>query len=291
MSGEMSGSRSLSQRILEHYDDMPRGERRLADLLLEDGAKIRHDTATSLAAGAGVSNATAARFFKRLGYPSFKVAQRQAREKAVPPTPRRLGRRGTLAIENQISLSAHLENEIHNLVHTVEQQRSDDFAETIRLLARGDKLWVVGFGDNYPLAHFARALLIKLRSDIRMIPIGGFSVPEEFASITSRDVMLAFAIGSRARSLRNIVGSASRAGAKVVLVTDHVGSGDAATCSVILRSRTTGASIFDSMTATVSLLTYLCAALAARIGERGVDRLRFIDSIHAEWGDLLEPER
>jgi DNA-binding MurR/RpiR family transcriptional regulator len=154
----------------------------------------------------------------------------------------------------------------------VEQQRSDEFDETIRLLARGDKLWVIGFGDNYPLAHFARSLLIKLRSDIRMIPIGGFSVPEEFASITSSDVMLAFGIGRRTRSLRNIIGSASRAGAKVVLVTDHVGSGDASTCSVILRSRTTGAAIFDSMTATVSLLTYLCAALAERIGEGGIDR-------------------
>jgi DNA-binding MurR/RpiR family transcriptional regulator len=287
----MSNSRSFFQRILEHYDAMPRGERRLADLLLEDGAKIRHDTATSLAAGAGVSKATTARFFKRLGYPSFKVAQREAREKkAVPLAPPRPGRRGKIAIQDQISVSTHLESEIHNLVHTVEQQRSDEFDETIHLLARGDKLWVIGFGDNYPLAHFARSLLIKLRSDIRMIPIGGFSVPEEFASITSSDVMLAFGIGRRTRSLRNIIGSASRAGAKVVLVTDHVGSGDASTCSVILRSRTTGASIFDSMTATVSLLTYLCAALAERIGEGGIDRLRFIDSIHAEWGDLLEPD-
>jgi DNA-binding MurR/RpiR family transcriptional regulator len=89
----MSSGGPFFQRILEHYDAMPRGERRLADLLLEDGAKIRHDTATSLAAGAGVSKATAARFFKRLGYPSFKVAQREAREKkAVPLAPPRLDR-------------------------------------------------------------------------------------------------------------------------------------------------------------------------------------------------------
>jgi DNA-binding MurR/RpiR family transcriptional regulator len=287
----MSSGRPLSQRILALYDSMPRGERRLADLLLENGSAMRHDTATSLAATAGVSKATAARFFKRLGYPSFKVAQREAREKSVPLVPPRPGQRNDPSHAGEGGLGHHLETEIRNLVATIEQQRSDEIGEAIRLLARGDKLWVVGFGDNYPLAHFARALLIKLRSDIRMIPIGGFSVPEEFASIASSDVMLAFGVGRRSRSLRNVLGSASRAGAKVVLVTDHVGSGDAAHCTVILRARTVGASMFDSMTSTVSLLSYICASLATRIGDRAIDRLRFIENIHAEWGDLLDPER
>jgi acetylornithine deacetylase/succinyl-diaminopimelate desuccinylase-like protein len=40
----MVGHRPLSQRILDLYDSMPRGERRLADLLLENNALIRHDT-------------------------------------------------------------------------------------------------------------------------------------------------------------------------------------------------------------------------------------------------------
>jgi hypothetical protein len=49
-------------------------------------------------------------------------------------------------------------------------------------------LWASG--DNYPLAHFARALLIRVKADIRMIPIGDFSVPEEFASIKPTDARL-----------------------------------------------------------------------------------------------------
>lgn len=48
--------------------------------------------------------------------------------------------------------------------------------------------------------------------------------------------------------------------------------------------------MFDSMISTVSLLTYVCTSLAGRIGSRAIDRLRFIDSIHTEWGDLLETD-
>jgi DNA-binding MurR/RpiR family transcriptional regulator len=185
-------------------------------------------------------------------------------------------------------LGQHLQTELQNLVSTIEQQRSDELTQAVRLLARADKLWVVGFGDNYSLAHFARSQLIKVRSDIRMIPLGGFSVPEEFASITPNDVMLAFAIGRRTRSLRNIVASAVQSGAKLLYITDGaVARGGPG--SLTLRCRSTGTTMFDSPTAAVSLMAFLCASLGAHLGEASVERLRRIDAIHEEWGELVHP--
>jgi DNA-binding MurR/RpiR family transcriptional regulator len=84
--------------------------------------------------------------------------------------------------------------------------------------------------------------------------------------------------------------SAVRAGAKVVFVTDQVGRASPDHASVTLRCRTRGAGVFDSMTPAVSLLTYLCSALATRLGESAIDRLKTIDSIHEEWGDLIATE-
>ena len=276
----------LHKRILDHYEDLPRGERRLADLILKNGASIKNEAATDLARHAGVSKATAARFFKRLGYASFKAAQQEVREQAeAPPEDQDAPLPGFGS--GGVSLSAHLDNEVQNLIRTVEQQRSDEIATAIKLLLSGDKLWVVGFGDNYPLVHFARAQLIKVRPDIRIIPLSGFSVPEEFASISSADVMLACGVGRRTRAFRNITLSAKRAGARVILLTDTVSPGDAANVDVILRCRSIGVAMFDSMSAAVSLLTYLCASLAARIGDAAIERMRLIENIHADWGDVI----
>jgi DNA-binding MurR/RpiR family transcriptional regulator len=72
----------LSQRILDAYDELTRRERRLADLLLEDLDTLVLKSATEISEKAGVSKATTARFFRRLGYPSFKAAQAAARTKA-----------------------------------------------------------------------------------------------------------------------------------------------------------------------------------------------------------------
>lgn len=278
----MSGAPPLGQRLLAAYDAMPRGERRLADLLLEDLGQVRHGTAGELAERAGVSKATAARLFRRLGYPGFKAAQREMRAGpgSAPGNAAPEGARPAVPPP-----SAYLDAEVKHLVRTFELIRADEITEAVRLLRDGEKLWVVGFGEDYPLAHFARALLIKLRPDVRMLPIGGFPIPEEFASISRADTVLALGVGRRTRMLRNVMGSAARAGAQVILVTHALGAGDSSAASVILRSRAEGPTLFGSATATVSLVTYLCASLAGRIGGKALDRLRAIEAIHAEWSD------
>jgi DNA-binding MurR/RpiR family transcriptional regulator len=277
----------LPQRILELYDDMPRGERRLAELLLEHPTAIVEQSATDLAARAAVSKATAARLFKRLGYPSFRTAQRAAREHGIEPPPVPYGARVRALRGHQVDLSRHLQGDVQNLVRTIEQQRSDDLNTAIRALARAEKLWVVGFGDNYPLAHFARALLIHIKADIRMVPIGGFSVPEEFASIQPTDAMLALGVGRKSRSLRSLMRSAVHAGAQVIYLTDQASRGGPDVAHVTLRCRTRGISVYESVAAPVSLITYLCSALALKIGEAAIDRMQFIENIHEEWGDLV----
>lgn len=281
----MEQTERLAKRILDHYDDMPRGERRLADLLLEQPMAVVEQSAAQLAERAAVSKATTTRFFRRLGYQSFKAAQRGAREQGVEPQPIEFGARMHRLAHQQMDLSQHLQSEVQNLVRSIEQQRSDDMSRAVRMLARADKLWVVGFGDNYPLAHFARALLIKIRPDIRMIPIGGFSVPEEFASISPSDTMLVFGLSRQSRALRNIVRSAGQADARIVFVTDYASQPPAGEETVILRCRSVGAAVFDSPTAAVSLMIYLCSALAAHLGEASIERLRRIESIHSDWDD------
>jgi DNA-binding MurR/RpiR family transcriptional regulator len=272
---------ALPQRVLDTYDEMPRGERRLADLVLEEPRAVLDQSASELAVRAGVSKATAARFFKRLGYSSFRAAKHDARSLAGP-------QRGIAPAPTghpPLELSAHLQTEVQNLVKTIEQQRSDEVTKALRALAHGEKLWVIGFGDDYPLAHLARALLIRVRPDIRMIPIGGFSIPEEFASLSPADTVLGFGVGRRTRALRNVLRSARHAGAQIVFVTDLTGRLEGE--GIVLRCRARGLGAFDSFTGAVSLLHYLCAALAQRIGEPAMDRLRVIDEIHAEWNELV----
>ncbi len=281
---------SVSERILEMFDDLTRNERALAEVLIENPDALVLNSATELSGLVGVSRATTARFFKRLGYPSFRTAQRLARDgersgrngagKRVFSAPlQRKSGRGEIA--------DHLANDVQNLIRSIEAIRSDELREAVEYLARAQKIWVVGFGSYYPLAHFARAQLIKVKADIRMIPIGGFSVPEEFASIAEADTVIALGIARKTRSLRAIMRSAVAAGARVVYITDQASPGAAEAATVTLRCRTQGLALFESVAAPVSILTYLCMAVASRVGQAAIERMQFIDRIHDDWGDGL----
>ena len=284
----LSAEAPIADRILRGYDSFTRGERRLADHILASPGSLRTNGAAELAQAVGVSKATIARFLQRLGYGGLRAARlagpgNGADGKARP--------RATAVATEQprggLTLAGHLASEVQNLVRSTEALRSDLIATAVQALARADKLWVVGFGDNYPLAHMARALLIQVRPDIRMIPIGGFSVPEEFASISGEDALLALGVGRRTRALRSVMRSAVRSGARVIYVTNQTSPASPEVAEVTLRCRTGGAGIFDSVVAPVSLLSFLCSTLALQIGEAAIERLKRIEEIHADWGEIL----
>lgn len=281
-------ARPLSQRIIDAYDGLTRMERRLADLLLQNADALAIHSASELSERAGVSKATTARFFQRMGYVTFKTAQKLARAPVAGPSPdaERIMRFGKV----RTSIGDHLQQDMQNLVRTVEQLRHDELMQAVTAMARAEKLWVVGFGDNYSLAHFARSQLIRVKDDIRMIPIGGFPIPEEFASIRPSDTLIGFGIARRSRNLRSIMRSAVSAGAQTILVTDQASRAGTDIATFTLRCRTRGVGVFESAVAAVSLITYLSSALALRIGQAAIERLEFIDRIHEEWDDVLTEE-
>ena len=279
-------SARLSERILEIFDDLTKSERLLADHFLENPDSLVLHTAAEISGQAKVSKATTARFFKRLGFPSFKTAQRLARVHRNDETyNKNVYSAPVPTLSGRSDLADHLASDVQNLIRTIEAIRSDELRAAVTYLAGAQKTWVVGFGDNYPLAHFARAQLIKVKPDIRMIPLGGFSVPEEFASIQAADAVLALAIGRRTRTLRSIMQSARLADAKTISITDLTSYGNPELAEVTLRCRTSGLTYFDSLASPVSVITYLCMAVAERIGQNAVERLKYIDAIHSEWGD------
>src|SRR5262249_60841200 len=70
----------LALRIQDRFEALTPAEQKLAALLLERPDEILSFSATELAALAGVSKATAARFFRNLGYADFNDVRLQARE-------------------------------------------------------------------------------------------------------------------------------------------------------------------------------------------------------------------
>lgn len=279
-------SKPLEQRIRDAYDGLPKSERRLADVVLEHRSRIAAYSATELAQQAGVSKATAVRFFRRLGYLDFNAARRESREAPSAGSP--LSELAELAASGILDgdFGRHLRQDVDNLTRTAERIAPDLLDRAIKLLVRAEKVWVLGFRNNYALALYARGLLINVKPDVRLLPIGGFTLAEDLSSMTARDAVLAFAFRRRLPLLRNALQAIRSAGASVVQVTDQTATTAARLSAITLRCHTRGASLFDSYVSALSITNYLCSAVALRTGRKGRDRLARIETIHGILQDF-----
>jgi DNA-binding MurR/RpiR family transcriptional regulator len=272
----------LVHRIRDTYDVLPLGERKLAELILEMQGNLAAYSATELAARAGVSKATAARFVRRLGYADFHEMRQEARNNhhgsPLDEFASHVAPDGTLA--------QHLAHDVGCVTRTLETIPPEHVEAAIKILAGAERLCVVGFRNSYPLAFHACELLSQVRGSVRLIPLPGQTISEELPDLGRADAVLALGFRRRPAAFARILRIAHDARARIVLLGDP-SLGDAArSAQVVFRCISRGSGPFDSYVAPLSLLNFLCSGVALALGTPAQKRLQHIESLHAELRDL-----
>lgn len=277
---------TIQESILAVYDQLPPSERKLADLTLSKLNNLASYSATELAGEAQVSKATAARFFRRVGYPSFSQARRQARAEAHMASPL-YALAGVDPTEQPTdALSRHLAADIRNLSETFQMQNAASLARAAQLIAKARRVRVVGMRNGHFVALYAANLLAQLREGVAPLPSSAMTLAEDLASLGKDDVLLVADFRRRAAMLQTIVEAGRAAGAALVFLS---GAGLAALSrpgDVAITCLTEGASLFDSYVAPVSLVNFLASSVARELGGAGRERLEDIEKLHAVLGDL-----
>lgn len=282
-------STRLSLRIQDCFERLTAGERKLAEVILGAPDDILAYSATELAEMAGVSKSTAARFFRTLGYGDFSEVRLQAREERNKTAPMHLEARAVAGERKPGDIDSYARLEAANLARTLEALRPDVVAEATAILAEAQRVWVVGMGTEDGLARHARALLARLRPDVRQLGGGDGGSAEDLAMLGPRDALLVIAMRPRPGALRPMLGYAETARARIVYLTDPVAAGSGTRMAhVVLQCHMATHGEQPSYTAALSVIQLLAANLASRLGIRARQRLGLIAEIHEELEDLGE---
>ncbi len=281
---------SLENRVLGAYDSFSPAERRLADALIECHGDIARHSATELAQSAHVSKATAARFFRKLGYDGFRQARQQALKARPWGSPLEALAELTDPLQGRGNLGRHLANDIRNLTRTAESIVPQDLDQAVTILSAARRVLVVGFRNSYSLATYAFMTLNSVKPDVRLLGSGGLAPSEQFAGLGANDVILAVGFRRRPYALRKILETARARGALSVLVADATASRTSELADVTLACQSGGAYLFDSYVSGFTILNFLCSAVAMSLGDSAWMRLSEIEDLHISFGDLIQPE-
>ncbi|MBN9254167.1 MULTISPECIES: MurR/RpiR family transcriptional regulator [unclassified Mesorhizobium] len=276
----------LVLRIQERFARLTTSEQKLARMILERQDDLLTHSATELAAMADVSKATAARFFRSLGYADFNEVRLQAREERNRTEPYRYSVVGSEKVALGRAIGSHLELEITNLTRTFEELRSDRLTRAAELLGEAPRVWLLGLGAEEGLARYARLLLARLRHNVMMLGMNGNAWAEDLAMTGPRDALVLVTLEPRPRILKPILSYARTTRMNVITITDRNYLLQAQRYSaVVLPCHVSSFGLGPSHTSVASALRLLSIAFAAYAGDTALQRLEIISGIHEELDD------
>jgi len=274
---------SLKERIQIQYADLSLVDRKLADVVLAHEKDALTYNATELAALAGVSKASTARFFKRLGFADFQAFRQHLRDGAPQPSPLyRMAQQGTRASP----LQQHMAQEAQQLQAIADSVQDSQVQQTAKWLASARRVWVVGYRNGYMAAFYAQALFSQLRSNVLLLNDSAGADAERLADIRRGDVLLAMDFRRRTRRLSQVVNIACDAGAVLVLVSDAHVSALAARAQALFVCPVAGEAVFDSYVGAISLINHLANTTLTQLSPKARARMAAIEQAHAQLADL-----
>lgn len=262
----MEEKTEIMARIREKYVCMSRGQRAIADYLLEHDDQAAFMTAAKLGERLSVSESTVVRFAAALGYKGYP----QMQEALAGRLKRRLNTVESMDVsyagmaQSEI-LTSVLTGDIEKIRHTIDHLDPAAFEMAVDLILEAETVYILGVRSCRPLAEFLSFYLGMIRGHV--VQIGTTSTTEIFEQmlrIGEKDCLIGISFPRYSMRTLKAMEFANDRNARVIAITDSVHSPMNLYSSCNLLARSDMVSIVDSLVAPLSLINALVIALCLK---------------------------
>ena len=279
-----NSTNELQMRIEEKYRDLSKGQKRVAEYVLDNYDKAVFLTAARLGEVVGVSESTVVRFATQLGYKGYPEFQK-ALEELVR---NRLNSIQRMKVTyGRISQSQILETVLQSAIAKIKQTLNGidhlAFNQAIDTILNARKIYVLGIRSCAPLAAFMSFYLNLLCDNVIAVNTNSSSeIFEQLIRIGEDDVIIGISFPRYSQRTLKALEFASKRKAKIITLTDSVHSPINIYSSCNLIARSDMASIVDSLVAPLSVVNALIVALCMKKQEEVIGTLETLEQI---WGE------
>ncbi|MGY5036099.1 MurR/RpiR family transcriptional regulator [Streptomyces sp. 900116325] len=288
-------SGTLADEIRLKLGDLSPAERKVGRVMLAGYPAAGFETIATIAERAAVSAPTVLRFVGRLGfrgYPDFQAALRgELDERSASP----------LSLYESAALTGPDDADDRDGDEPLLQRRSRLFAAALsqslaelpphdldratHLLTDSKRRIVLAGGRfTHLLAQYLGLHLMQLRDDVVFLPDRDVERTAVLAALTRRDVLVVFDYRRYEQDKVAMAELLQERGGKVILFTDTWLSPVTAHAEVVLPSRVTSPSPYDSLVPTMAVIETVIAAIIVSLGEVTHQRLRHGEDVAQRIG-------
>ena len=278
-------SRDILTVIQDSMHTFSKGQRKIANFILESYDKAAFMTASRLGQKVGVSESTVVRFAFELGYDGYPDMQRSLQKmirsrlttvQRIEVTRDRLG--------DQDLLSMVLQSDIEKIRQTLEELDRDSFYNAVEAIVSARKVYIIGVRSSASIASFLYFYFNLIFDNVVLVSANTASeIFESLLRVGEGDVVIGISFPRYSTRSVRALEFARDQGATVVALTDSELSPLYDTANYRLLAKSDMASFADSLVAPLSVINALIVAVGRKKSDEVTATFRRLEQIWDEY--------
>ena len=279
-------NRDILTVIQENMSTFSKGQKRIANYILESYDKAAFMTASRLDKTVSVSESTVVRFAAELGYDGYPSMQRSL-QKMIR---NRLTSVQRIEVSNdrigdQDLLSSVLQSDIEKIRLTLEEVDRQSFDRAVDAIVSARKIYIMGVRSSASLATFLSFYFNLIFDNVISVAANTASeVFETMLRVGAEDVVIGVSFPRYSSRTVQAMNFARDRGATTIAITDSEASPLAPISNYTLKARSDMASFVDSLVAPLSLVNALLVAVSRKKNDDLAHTFQTLEDIWDEYG-------
>ena len=279
----------MNQDILtmlqENMKTFSKGQKRIANFILESYDKAAFMTASKLGTTVNVSESTVVRFAAELGYDGYPSMQKSLQKmirnrltsvQRIEMANDRMG--------DQDVVSSVLQSDVEKIRTTLEEIDRTSFERAVDAILAAKKIYIIGFRSSSAISRFLAFYFNLICENVCEISASTASeVFEQIMRAGEGDVVIGVSFPRYSTRTVKAMRYARDRGASVIAITDSDSSPVAAAADVTLTARSDMASFVDSLVAPLSLVNALIVAVSQKRSSEVANTFQHLEQIWEEY--------
>jgi len=281
MEEEITQRPDFTQLTAEHYDQLTKSEKRIADYMRQNQDEVAFLSAAEIAKQLNLSEATMVRFSRALGFDSYPAMREvlQAKFRNLVTHSARLRSRLDDLREAGDIFERLVASEIAFMTESLQSLDRDALNAAVELLRTHQRVFVFGLGPSISLVDLLEIRLTRSARHVIPLKTSGKEMLEPMLLMNDSDLLIAIGFFNMTPTLQMVLDYANEHKTPAILVTDTLGPMVGDKADVVLKARRGPVSAFHSLTVPMTIINTLLLALSSVDQEKVMTNLDKLDQL------------
>ncbi|MCF8888128.1 MULTISPECIES: MurR/RpiR family transcriptional regulator [Priestia] len=259
------------QELIKHkFPDLSRGQKKVAEFLVNFTEKGSLYTAGQIGKEAGVSETTVIRLAYALGLNGFSDLQELMRKEWLS------------SAESKEAASKPAAEEKKPFSEWLSPIDEKELSQAVDALIKSDQVYIAGFRESHTAAYWLYYKMNQLRNHVLLSFPTGFLL-ETLCNLTSESAVVVFSLPRYTKEALEVAQQAKKQGAKVIAITDRRLSPVGQIADITLLAGTT-----EHILSLLALSQIVISSMQKRDEKTAGKRQEHLEKLYAEQGIFLE---